>query len=127
MGHEDIKILIVDDSPTMLRMLVNTLNMAGFKNVVQAQDGKDALGKLASESDIKLILSDWNMPVMTGIEFLKAVKVHEDHKNIPFMMITSRSIKEDIVEAIKSGAKSYVVKPFSPEVIKGKIDEILDD
>ncbi len=120
-----MKLLIVDDSPTMLRILSNTLNKAGFSELVFASNGKEALAKLASESGIDLILSDWNMPEMTGLEFLQAVQASDEYKKIPFMMVTSRSIKEDIVEAIKTGAKSYVVKPFTVEVIKSKIEDVM--
>ena len=89
-----MKILIADDSPTMLRILGNTLNKAGFEELVTACNGKEALAKLASESGIDLILSDWNMPEMTGLEFLLASQSNADYKKIPFMMVTSRSIKE---------------------------------
>ncbi|MBL8026460.1 MAG: response regulator [Fibrobacteres bacterium] len=115
------KILVLDDSPTMQRILVNTLNKAGFTTVDTANDGDDGLKKLASGGSYDLILTDWNMPVMTGIDFLKAVKADPATKHIPVIMVTSRNVKEDILLAIKSGARDYIVKPFTPEAIKEKI------
>ncbi|OGJ86503.1 MAG: hypothetical protein A2268_02320 [Candidatus Raymondbacteria bacterium RifOxyA12_full_50_37] len=118
------KILIVDDSPTMLRILQNTLAKAGFPDSITACHGKDGLLKLAENRDVDLILSDWNMPEMTGIEFLKNVKADGDTKNIPFIMVTSRNVKEDIMEAVQSGARDYIVKPFTVESIQEKINNI---
>jgi len=118
------KILVVDDSPTMLRILVNTLEKAGYKNNITAVNGRDALEKLSAVGSVDLILSDWNMPEMAGIDFLKSVKGADATKHIPFMMITSRNVKEDILEAVKSGAKDYIVKPFTVEAIKAKIDTL---
>lgn len=117
------KILVADDSPTMLRILVNTLEKAGYPNIVTACNGKEGLLKLM-EGGVDLILSDWNMPEMTGIDFLKSVKGAENTKHIPFIMITSRNVKEDILEAVKNGAKDYIVKPFTVEAIKAKLDNL---
>lgn len=118
------KILILDDSPTMQRILVNTLNKAGYPVVDAASDGDEGLKKLAADRTYDLILTDWNMPVMTGIDFLKAVKSDEAVKHIPVIIVTSRNVKEDILLAIKSGARDYIVKPFTPEAIKEKIGSI---
>jgi len=118
------KILVVDDSPTMLRILVNTLNKAGYESVETASDGKDGLQKLLGDPQINLVLTDWNMPEMSGIEFLQAIKANDKTKSIPVMLVTSRNVKEDILLAIKSGAKDYVVKPFTVEAIKDKISGI---
>jgi two-component system chemotaxis response regulator CheY len=118
------KILILDDSPTMQRILVNTLNKAGYPVVDAASDGDEGLKKLAADRTYDLILTDWNMPVMTGIDFLKAVKADDAIKHIPVIMVTSRNVKEDILLAIKSGARDYIVKPFTPEAIKEKIGSI---
>ncbi|MFH0921425.1 MAG: response regulator [Fibrobacterota bacterium] len=115
------KILIVDDSPTMLRILVNTLEKAGYPKIIQAENGLIALDLLAKDADISLILSDWNMPEMTGIEFLTKVKSNEKTKSIPFIMVTSRNVKEDILQAIKLGARDYIVKPFTVDAIKAKL------
>jgi len=118
------KILVVDDSPTMIRILVNTLNKAGFNQVETAESGKDALTKLAADPNVSILLTDWNMPEMSGLELLQAVKADPKLKNIPVMMVTSRSVKEDILLAIKSGARDYIVKPFTVEAIKLKLQNL---
>ncbi len=115
------KILIVDDSPTMIGIMLNTLNKAGYNSVETAENGKDALEKLAADPTINIILTDWNMPVMSGFELLTAVKADPKLKSLPVIMVTSRSVKEDILMAIKSGAKDYVVKPFTIDAIKQKL------
>lgn len=119
------KILVVDDSPTMLRILVNTLEKAGYSKVLQSDNGKDALDILARETGISIILSDWNMPEMTGLEFLSKVKANEKTRAIPFIMVTSRNVKEDILQAIKLGARDYVVKPFTADAIKTKLQGLV--
>ncbi len=120
----DLKILAVDDSATMRRIIVNTLKRAGFENVVEATDGKDALAKLASE-DINFIITDWNMPEMDGLTFVKTVRADPALKDIPILMVTTRSVKDDIIEAMKAGVNNYIVKPFTPQTLKEKIDKIL--
>jgi len=120
-----MKILIVDDSRSMIKILTNSLNEAGYHNLASAKDGKEALETLKADSDINFICSDWNMPEMSGIDFLKAVKANENFKKIPFLMCTSRSHRDDIIEAIQNGAANYIVKPFTSDTIKSKIEEIL--
>ncbi len=115
------KILVLDDSPTMQRIIINTLNKAGYETVDTASDGEEGLKKLAADKSYDLILTDWNMPTMTGIDFLQALKADDAIKHIPVVMVTSRNVKEDILLAIKSGARDYIVKPFTPEAIKEKI------
>jgi len=117
------KILVVDDSATMVRIIVNTLEKAGFANIVTAENGKEALERLAQHRDIDLVLSDWNMPEMRGIELLIAMRAAETTKNIPFIMVTSRNVKEDILDAVKAGANDYLVKPFTVDAIKEKLDK----
>jgi two-component system, chemotaxis family, chemotaxis protein CheY len=119
------KILVVDDSPAMIRILVNTLNKAGYSQVETAESGRDALEKLAADPNLGLVLTDWNMPEMNGLELLGAIKADPKMKNIPVIMVTSRSVKEDILLAIRHGAKDYIVKPFSVEAIKQKLQNIL--
>jgi len=122
---KDLKILVVDDSPTMRRILVNTLNKANFTNLVEADNGITALEALAANSDINFIITDWNMPKMDGLTFIKSVKAESNLKNIPILMVTTKAQKDDIIEALKSGVNGYVIKPFTPQVIKEKIEEIL--
>lgn len=115
-----MKILVVDDSSTMRRIISNTLTNLGHEDIVQAVDGQDALVKVDENPDLEFVFSDWNMPNMNGLEFLK--KFREKNKGIPFVMVTTESEKESVVEAIKNGASNYVVKPFTPDVLKEKMD-----
>src|SRR5690606_39701507 len=119
-----MKILLVDDSTTMRRIQKNTLSKLGFENVTEAEDGADALKKLAAGGPFDLVLMDWNMPNMTGIEALKKIKADPATKATPVIMVTSESEKTRIVEAIQSGAANYVVKPFQPETLMEKISAL---
>lgn len=117
-----MKFLVVDDSPTMRRIVNNSLKGLGYTDVVEAEDGKDALAKIEG---IEFIITDWNMPNMTGLEFTRSVRADEKYKNLPILMVTTRGVKEDIVEALQAKVNNYVVKPFTPTVLKEKIDQIL--
>ena len=119
-------ILIADDFSTMRRIVKNCLKQLGFDNVVEAEDGQVALGKLAGSGvDFKLIISDWNMPNMMGIDFLRAVRADERFKNVPFIMVTAEGQKENIIEAAKSGVSNYIVKPFTVDVLQQKLEAVL--
>jgi len=117
-----MKFLVVDDSPTMRRIVNNSLKGLGYSDVVEAEDGKDALAKIEG---IDFIITDWNMPVMTGLEFTKAVRSDDKYKHLPILMVTTRGVKDDIVEALQARVNNYVVKPFTPTVLKEKIDMII--
>jgi len=119
-----LKILAIDDSPTMRRIIINTLKRFGYDDVVEAVDGKDALAKMKVER-FNFIIADWNMPEMDGFEFVKVIRSMDEFKDIPVLMVTTRSIKEDIMEAMRIGVNNYVVKPFTPETLKQKIDQVL--
>jgi two-component system, chemotaxis family, chemotaxis protein CheY len=120
----DMNILVVDDSVTMRKIVVNTLKKLGYANTIEAQDGKDALAKMYSET-VNFIITDWNMPEMNGFELVTAVRGDPSFKDVPILMLTTRSMKEDIVSALKAGANNYIVKPFQPNVLEKKMDEIL--
>lgn len=120
----DIKILAIDDSPTMRRIILNTLKRAGYTDVTEACDGKDALAKM-KVSDFNLVITDWNMPEMDGKELVTQIRKTDDLKGIPILMVTTRSVQDDIVDAIKAGVNSYIVKPFTPDTLKEKINEVL--
>lgn len=120
----DFKILAVDDSPTMRRIIINTLKRAGYQDVIEAQDGKDALAKLKVEK-VNFVITDWNMPEMDGLTFVATLRSMEEYKNLPVLMVTTRSVKEDIMEAMKAGVNNYIVKPFTPDTLKAKIEQIL--
>ena len=116
-----LKILLVDDSNTMRRIQANTLKSIGYEDVVQAADGKEAIDALRANPDVSLVLMDWNMPNMTGIEALRAIKADADLKAKPVIMVTSESEKSRIVEAVQAGAANYVVKPFDVDTLQEKI------
>jgi len=118
------KILVVDDSVAIRKILTNILKELAIPSIVVAKDGKDAIDKMDAEGDIDLILSDWNMPQISGLEFLKRVKKNEETKGIPFVMISSLSSKNDIMEAIENGAVNYIVKPFEKETVKQIIESL---
>ena len=119
----NMKVLIVDDFATMRRIVKNILTQIGFKNFIEADDGSTAWEILQKEQ-VDLILSDWNMPKMTGIELLKKVRADERFKDLPFLMITAEAQKENIVEAVKARVSNYIVKPFTPETLSEKIEKI---
>jgi len=121
----DLKILVVDDSPTMRRILINTIQKAGYSTVKDAEDGKDALAKLmAGEYD--LLMTDWNMPNMNGLELIETVRADDKMRDLPILMVTTRNMKDDIVNAVKAGANGYIVKPFDTKTLNKKINEILN-
>jgi two-component system, chemotaxis family, chemotaxis protein CheY len=119
-----MKILLVDDSTTMRRIQKNTLEKLGFTDITEAGDGAEAIGKLAG-GGFDLVLMDWNMPNMTGIEALKKIKADPVLKAVPVIMVTSESEKSRIIEAIQAGAANYLVKPFQAEVLQEKISAVL--
>lgn len=123
----DKKFLVVDDSVTMRRIVVNTLKTIGYNQYVEAEDGKDALDKLRTDVAINFIITDWNMPVMSGLELTKAVRSDDRTKGLPILMVTTRGVKEDIVQALQARVSNYVVKPFTPQILKDKIDLILSN
>jgi two-component system chemotaxis response regulator CheY len=119
-----IKILIVDDFATMRRILKNILKQLGFKNLVEADDGTTAWEVMEGQS-IDLIISDWNMPKMTGLELLKKVRANDTYKKTPFLMVTAEAQKQNVIEAVQAGVSNYVVKPFTAEAISDKLEKIL--
>lgn len=120
-----IKVLVVDDSNTMRRIIKKTLNQAGVEDIVEAEDGIDALKKLAENTDIDLIMLDVNMPRADGLTTLKELKSMPETAAIPVIMCTSESDKSVVIECIRSGAKDYIVKPFNKEIIAEKIQNLL--
>lgn len=121
----NLKFLIIDDSVTMRRIVINSLKNLGYDNYVESSDGKDALIKLNADNSINFIITDWNMPVLSGLDFVKAVRTNESTKNIPILMITTRGIKEDIIQALEAKVSNYIVKPFTPQILKEKIEQII--
>ena len=120
----DLKILVVDDFPTMRRIVKTLLKQNGFSNFTEAEDGVQAMKLLESHGDFEFIVSDWNMPNMTGLELLKTVRATPKLKHLPFLMVTAEAEKENIIEAVKSGVSNYVVKPFTGQTLEEKLDKI---
>jgi len=118
-----MKVLVVDDFATMRRIVKGVLKQLGFNNIIEAEDGSMALDELKRE-DIGLIVSDWNMPNMTGLDLLKAVRGDANLKGIPFIMVTAEGQKENVVEAVKCGVSNYIVKPFTPETFGEKLNKV---
>ena len=120
MDFSNCTALVVDDFSTMRRIVSNLLREAGFGHTTEAEDGVEALRKLTS-GDFQFIVSDWNMPNMTGLELLKAVRNSPDLKHMPFLLVTAEARKENIIDAAKAGADGYIVKPFSAATLQEKI------
>jgi two-component system chemotaxis response regulator CheY len=120
----NMNVLIVDDYKTMLRIIENLLKQLGFKNVMQATDGSAAI-KLMRENNFGLVISDWNMQPMTGLQLLKEVRADGALKATPFIMITAESKTENVVAAKEAGVNNYIVKPFNAETLKQKIAAVL--
>lgn len=116
-------ILVVDDFNTMRRIVKNCLKQLGFENISEAEDGRIALTKL-TDGDFKFIISDWNMPNMMGIELLKAVRGDPKLKEVPFLMVTAESQKENVLEAAKAGVSNYIIKPFTADILQTKMEAI---
>ena len=123
---KNMPILIVDDYKTMLRIIRNLLNQLNFANVEEAADGNTALEKLRSNS-IELVISDWNMEPMTGLQLLREVRADSNLKDTPFIMITAESKTENVVAAKEAGVSNYIVKPFNAETLKTKLVSVLGD
>lgn len=121
-----MKVLVVDDFATMRRIVKNVLRQLGFENITEADDGETAVRKLESER-IDFIVSDWNMPKMSGLELLKWVRAHDEFKDLPFLMVTAEAQKENVLEAVKAKVSNYIVKPFTADTLAEKIDKIFVD
>jgi two-component system chemotaxis response regulator CheY len=119
-----MKVLVVDDFSTMRKIVKNNLKGMGFNNIIEAENGQKALEELKKES-VGLIISDWNMPVMTGLELLKAVRGDAGMKSIPFIMVTAEGQKDNVMEAAKAGVSNYVIKPFTPDTFSEKLQKVL--
>ena len=120
-------ILVVDDHVTMLRIIRNFLRYMSFTNIHEASDGAQALAKLRSGPEFGLIVSDWTMEPMTGIELLRKVRADENLKHITFVMVTAESKTENVIVAKKAGVSNYAVKPFNAETLKGRLTNVLGE
>jgi two-component system chemotaxis response regulator CheY len=123
-GRPDMKILVVDDFPTMRRIVKTLMRQNGYNNFVEAEDGVQGLKVLESNPDVEFVVSDWNMPNMSGLEFLKAVRSDSRFAQLPFLMVTAESEKDNIIEAVRNGVSSYIVKPFTGAALQEKLTKI---
>jgi two-component system chemotaxis response regulator CheY len=122
----NMKFLVVDDFSTMRRIVRNLLKELGFANVQEAEDGVDALNKLRG-GDFDFVVSDWNMPNMTGIDLLRAIRADATLKHLPVLMVTAEAKRENIIEAAQAGASGYVVKPFTAATLDEKLKKIFQN
>lgn len=119
-----MKVLVVDDFATMRRIVKNILSQLGYKHIIEADDGTTAMDVLKQEK-INLIISDWNMPKMTGLELLKNVRANPDLATIPFIMVTAEAQQDNIILAVKAKVSQYIVKPFTADTLGEKIKKVI--
>ncbi|WP_027705448.1 chemotaxis response regulator CheY [Zymobacter palmae] len=125
MSDKNMKFLVIDDFPTMRRIVRNLLKELGYSNVEEAEDGVDALNKLR-EGSFDFVVSDWNMPNLDGLEMLKQIRQDDQLKHLPVLMVTAEAKKENIIEAAQAGASGYVVKPFTAGTLEEKLNKIFE-
>lgn len=120
-----LKFLVVDDSVTMRRIVANSLKSIGHNDFVEAGDGREALSKLSEDDSINFVITDWNMPEVSGLELVKSLRASDKYGKMPILMVTTRGLKDDIVEALQAKVNNYIVKPFTPQILKEKIEQII--
>jgi len=120
-----MKILVVDDSSTMRRIIKNTLGRLGHKDLLEAEDGQVAWDVMGENEGIDILITDWNMPVMNGLELVKKVRAEEKYADLPIIMITTEGGKTEVITALKAGVNNYIVKPFTPQVLQEKLEAVL--
>lgn len=120
-----MKFLIVDDSVTMRRIVINSLKQIGHDDFCEAADGREAITKLTSDPSINFIITDWNMPEISGLDLVKSIRSDPKLASLPILMVTTRGMKEDIIEALQAKVNNYIVKPFTPQVLREKIEQIV--
>jgi len=117
------KILVVDDMNTMRKLIVKACKDIGFSNFEEAQDGALGFKKLEeATSPVQLVISDWNMPNMSGLDFLKKVRASDKFKKLPFVMLTAEAEKDQVIEAVQAGVTNYIIKPFTPQALREKLE-----
>ncbi|KLJ02762.1 chemotaxis response regulator CheY [Luteimonas sp. FCS-9] len=123
--NKNIRILVVDDFSTMRRIVKNLLSDLGFNNTVEAEDGNSAMAVLRQDA-VDLVITDWNMPGMTGIELLRAIRADAKFRALPVMMVTAEAKREQIIEAAQSGVNGYIIKPFTAQTLAEKLGKIFE-
>ncbi len=120
-----MKLLVVDDSSTMRRIIKNTLARLGHKDVLEGADGVEGWSQMNNNPDIDMLITDWNMPEMNGLELVKKVRADERFKDLPIIMVTTEGGKAEVITALKAGVNNYIVKPFTPQVLKEKLAAVM--
>jgi len=120
-----MKFLVVDDSSTMRRIIKNTLGRLGHKDILEAEDGAVAWKVMNENSDIDILVTDWNMPEMNGLELVQKVRAEAKYEDMPIIMVTTEGGKTEVITALKAGVNNYIVKPFTPQVLKEKLEAVL--
>ncbi|MDR0746270.1 MAG: response regulator [Helicobacteraceae bacterium] len=120
-----MKILVVDDSSTMRRIIKYTLDRLGFKDLLESENGAQAWEVLNQNSDIGVLITDWNMPEMNGLELVKKVRAEPKCADLPIIMVTTEGGKAEVITALKAGVNNYIVKPFTPDVLRDKLEAVL--
>lgn len=120
-----MKLLVVDDSSTMRRIIKNTLQRLGYEDILEAENGVEAWQLLDTTEDIKILITDWNMPEMNGLDLVKKVRADDRYGEIPIIMVTTEGGKAEVITALKAGVNNYIVKPFTPQVLKEKLEVVL--
>lgn len=123
MKAEGKSVLFVEDSPTMRRIIANSLKKIGFSEIIEAEDGVDALEKIDGRL-VDLVVTDWNMPEMNGAELVEELRGRPEFDDIPIVMITTRGMKDDVMTAMRLGVNAYVIKPFTPDILQQKLDAV---
>ena len=120
-----MKLLVVDDSSTMRRIIKNTLARLGYKDVLEGADGVEGWEAMDANPDIEMLITDWNMPEMNGLELVKKVRADERFVDLPIIMVTTEGGKAEVITALKAGVNNYIVKPFTPQVLKEKLGAVM--
>jgi two-component system, chemotaxis family, chemotaxis protein CheY len=120
-----LKLLVVDDSSTMRRIIKNTLARLGYKDILEGADGVEGWNQMDSNPDIAMLITDWNMPEMNGLELVKKVRADARFVDVPIIMVTTEGGKGEVITALKAGVNNYIVKPFTPQVLKEKLGAVM--
>ena len=120
-----LKLLVVDDSSTMRRIIKNTLQRLGFNDVLEAEHGLEAWQIMERTPDINVLITDWNMPEMNGLDLVRKVRAEKRYESMPIIMVTTEGGKAEVITALKAGVNNYIVKPFTPQVLKEKLEDVL--
>lgn len=122
-----MKLLVVDDSSTMRRIIKNTLIRLNYKDVLEGEDGVEGWDMLDKNPDVDMLITDWNMPNMNGLELVKKVRADERFLDMPIIMVTTEGGKAEVITALKAGVNNYIVKPFTPAVLKEKLGAVIGE